>query len=71
MDDNDEFYPNCTLISECCGARPLGEVYFSQFSTLIVKNGACTEELTPEIFNDGICSSCKDHATFVQEAEEE
>lgn len=56
VDELDDFYPSSQLVSACCGARPWGEVY----------DGDPKHNIPPT----GICSNCRDHATFEQEIEE-
>jgi hypothetical protein len=57
MDENDELFMDTSLISNCCGAAPLGDTY----------------DADPKynIPITGICSSCHEHCSFNQEGEEE
>ncbi len=53
MDEQDDFYPEQGLYSDCCGALSLGEVFTDT-------SGAT-----------GICSNCRDHASFSRDPDEE
>ena len=52
--DNDDGYPDTSLISDCCGAHSLGEVYEDAYGHI-----------------SGICSECRDNATFSKDTEDE
>lgn len=54
-EENDDLYFGSSFISNCCGAPPWGELY----------------DAIGNIPLTGICSRCKDHASFSQEIEEE
>jgi hypothetical protein len=56
INENDDFYPNTSLISVCCGAPPWGEV--------------CDSDVKYHIPPTGICSICHDHTSFEQDLEE-
>lgn len=53
---NDDFYPCGNLISECCGAHELGELYDADPKYNIPATG--------------LCSNCREWATFVPDLEE-
>lgn len=53
-EDESEFSPDKSKISECCGAYSLYELYED-------RDGNFT----------GICSKCRDHATFINDIEDE
>jgi hypothetical protein len=60
MDDpnyGDEFHVNGNLVSECCGAHEIGELYDA--------------DPKHNIPATGLCSQCREWAGFVPEIEEE